>query len=319
MKKIVSLLSIATALFAFDANKIEITPTFNYTIPEGNLDFKKYNGAGIRFGYHYDNFWLDQTELGMEYNNNARYNTDKQKMKTDVFRFYTNAIKGIELTEEMYLYGLLGIGYEYLDHRAYENKNSAFAQYGGGLKFALSENLALRIETRDQIKFNDMEHNLISTIGLSFYFGDNTQKMPQAIATKMLEKQDVNENYKESKTEHTSCEKIISLEGYFGFDQIDINPEFEQKILEVSKVLLENPQYYTILEGHTDNVGTKAYNNKLSLDRADAVAKQLKKAGVSNDRIKIKGYGYDKPAASNETEEGRMKNRRVEAKIFIKE
>ncbi|KAB0630766.1 outer membrane protein A, partial [Burkholderia territorii] len=53
MKKIISLLSLTSVLFAFDTSKIEITPTFNYTVPEGNLDLKNYGGAGIRFGYHH--------------------------------------------------------------------------------------------------------------------------------------------------------------------------------------------------------------------------------------------------------------------------
>lgn len=325
MKKIIGLLSVATALFAFDANKIEITPTFNYTVPEGNLDLKNYGGVGIRFGYHHDDFWLDQTELGIEYYNNAKYNhpQDKQQLRTNVSRFYTNAIKGMDLMDNVYLYGLLGAGYEYLNHGLYENKSGAFAQYGGGLKFALSENLALRFEARDQIKFNNADHNLISTVGLSFYFGNKEQKMPETKNVQMTSTHKMDKNCKEPRKgallDHIGCEKTIALEGHFGFDQITINPEFEQKIQEVGKVLEENPQYYTILEGHTDSTGTKAYNDKLSLDRANAVAKQLEKAGVSKNKIEVKGYGYDKPVAGNDTKEGRAKNRRVEAKFFIKE
>ncbi|MFG5142552.1 outer membrane protein A, partial [Campylobacter lari] len=64
MRKIIGLVSLASALFAFDASKIEITPTFNYTAPEGNLDLKNYSGVGLRFGYHYDDLWIDQAELG---------------------------------------------------------------------------------------------------------------------------------------------------------------------------------------------------------------------------------------------------------------
>lgn len=324
MKKIISLLSLTSVLFAFDTSKIEITPTFNYTVPEGNLDLKNYGGAGIRFGYHYDTFWIDQAELGMEYTNKAKYNNPSNThTDTNVARFYTNAIKGMDITDNVYLYGLLGLGYEYLSNGAYENKSGMFAQYGAGMKFALSDSLALRLEARDQIKFNNGDHNLISSVGLSFYFGKDTPKAPQTTNTTVQAKEQVSRSCPEPRKgallDHIGCEKTIALEGHFGFNQTTINPEFEQKIQEVGKVLEENPQYYTILEGHTDSTGPKAYNQKLSLDRANAVAKELEKAGVSKDKITTKGYGYDKPIASNDTKEGRAQNRRVEAKFFIKE
>ncbi|OCX43143.1 fibronectin-binding protein [Campylobacter ornithocola] len=328
MKKIISLVSLASILFAFDASKIEITPTFSYTTPEGNLDLKNYGGVGLRFGYHYDDLWIDQTELGLEYYDNAKYNNPNNNAHTDtsVSRFYVNAIKGIDLANHVYLYGLLGTGYEYLSHGAYENKSGMFAQYGAGFKFALGEDLALRLEARDQIKFNNGEHNLISSVGLSFYFGNKALKTPQTTTRQIEEKPQVKqidkscpEPRKGALLDHIGCEKTIALEGYFGFDQISINPEFAQKIQEVGKVLEENPQYYTILEGHTDSTGSKAYNQKLSLERAKAVAKELEKTGVVKEKIVTKGYGFEKPKASNETKEGRAQNRRVEAKFFIKE
>lgn len=329
MRKIISLLGIATALFAFDASKIEIIPTFNYTIPEENLDLKNYGGVGLRFGYHYDHLWIDQAELGLEYYDNAKYNNRKDNTytNTSVSRFYVNAIKGIDLANHVYFYGLLGSGYEYLSHGAYENKSGMFAQYGAGFKFALGEDLALRLEARDQIKFNNGEHNLISSVGLSFYFGDKAPKIPQTSTAKQIEEKPQVKQIEKSCPEprkgalldHIGCEKTIALEGHFGFDQVSINPEFAQKIHEVAKVLEENPQYYTILEGHTDNIGSKTYNQKLSLKRAKAVANELERSGVAKEKISTKGYGFDKPAASNDTKEGRAQNRRVEAKFFIKE
>ncbi|EAJ6152147.1 outer membrane beta-barrel domain-containing protein [Campylobacter lari] len=328
MKKIIGLVSLASVLFAFDASKIEITPTFNYTTPEGNLDLKNYGGVGLRFGYHYDDLWIDQAELGLEYYDNAKYNNPNDNIHTDtsVSRFYINAIKGIDLANHVYLYGLLGTGYEYLSHGAYENKSGVFAQYGAGFKFALGEDLALRLEARDQIKFNNGEHNLISSVGLSFYFGNKAPKTSQTTTKQIEEKPQTKqidkscpEPRKGALLDHIGCEKTIALEGHFGFDQISINPEFAQKIQEVGKVLEENPQYYTILEGHTDSTGSKAYNQKLSLDRAKAVAKELEKSGVAKEKIVTKGYGFDKPKASNDTKEGRAQNRRVEAKFFIKE
>jgi outer membrane protein OmpA-like peptidoglycan-associated protein len=66
------------------------------------------------------------------------------------------------------------------------------------------------------------------------------------------------------------------------------------------------------IEGHTDNVGDPAQNRRIALDRVTAVKDALVKAGVSADRVIAEGVGSDRPIASNDTEEGRAKNRRIE-------
>ncbi len=66
------------------------------------------------------------------------------------------------------------------------------------------------------------------------------------------------------------------------------------------------------IEGHTDSIGSKAYNYDLSFKRAGAVVNQLSKKGFRKDSFLIKGYGEDNPIATNETDEGRKQNRRVE-------
>ena len=70
------------------------------------------------------------------------------------------------------------------------------------------------------------------------------------------------------------------------------------------------------IEGHTDNVGTDAMNQKLSNDRAKAVRDYLVSKSISSKRLKTVGYGKSKPIASNDSEEGRAQNRRVEFTIL---
>jgi outer membrane protein OmpA-like peptidoglycan-associated protein len=68
------------------------------------------------------------------------------------------------------------------------------------------------------------------------------------------------------------------------------------------------------LEGHTDSKGTDAYNMKLSQRRVDAIKNYLvEKFGISEDRLKAVGYGESQPIATNDTDEGRQLNRRVQA------
>jgi outer membrane protein OmpA-like peptidoglycan-associated protein len=100
---------------------------------------------------------------------------------------------------------------------------------------------------------------------------------------------------------------------YFDFDKADIKPESEPAIKEIAKLLQENKGLKLYVVGHTDNVGTLDYNLKLSKARADAVVKELTtKHKISPDRLRAFGVASLAPVASNKTEEGRAKNRRVE-------
>ena len=71
-----------------------------------------------------------------------------------------------------------------------------------------------------------------------------------------------------------------------------------------------------LIEGHTDNTGEDAYNQKLSENRAASVESYLITQGIKNSRVTTKGYGESQPLDANETEAGRQKNRRVEVAIY---
>lgn len=94
--------------------------------------------------------------------------------------------------------------------------------------------------------------------------------------------------------------------------QTDSYPELER----ILKFMNENSEIVIEIQGYTDNVGTQERNLKLSQKRADAVAKYLLDKGLPKARIKSKGYGKEKPVADNDTDEGRMQNRRVEFEIM---
>src|SRR5258706_5282436 len=85
---------------------------------------------------------------------------------------------------------------------------------------------------------------------------------------------------------------------------------------ELADLLKRKTMYKLNIDGHTDNVGGKTYNQKLSDSRANAVKKYLTDKGIDSARITAKGYGLTKPIASNNTPEGRQRNRRVEFTIL---
>lgn len=105
-----------------------------------------------------------------------------------------------------------------------------------------------------------------------------------------------------------------TLNVLFDFDKATIKKGYFGDIDNLAKVMKEYPDLNVVIEGHTDNIGTAAYNKKLSQRRADAVKQYLvEKAGIDANRLTAIGYGLTKPIASNATREGRQKNRRVEA------
>ncbi|HEB9326325.1 TPA: fibronectin-binding outer membrane protein CadF [Campylobacter coli] len=326
MKKLLLCLGLASVLLGADNNvKFEITPTLNYNYFEGNLDMDNRYAPGVRLGYHFDDFWLDQLELGLEHYSDVKYTNST--LTTDITRTYLSAIKGIDLGEKFYFYGLAGGGYEDFSKGAFDNKSGGFGHYGAGLKFRLSDSLALRLETRDQISFHNANHSWVSTLGISFGFGAKREKVVaeqvKEVAIELrvaapVQSQCPAEPREGAMLDENGCEKTISFEGHFGFDKVDINPAFEEKIKEIAQILDENARYDTILEGHTDNIGSRAYNQKLSERRAESVAKELEKFGVDKDRIQTVGYGQDKPRSSNDTKEGRADNRRVDAKFILR-
>jgi OOP family OmpA-OmpF porin len=98
----------------------------------------------------------------------------------------------------------------------------------------------------------------------------------------------------------------------FGFDKSDIDIDFAMELDTVGEILNQNPDSYIVLAGHTDSVGSEEYNLALSHQRVEAVADYLaKEFNIDSSRIATFWYGEAAPMASNDTEEGRQKNRRV--------
>ncbi len=102
----------------------------------------------------------------------------------------------------------------------------------------------------------------------------------------------------------------------FGFNEAYLRPEAAGLLKEWVFALRNNPKLRVQVEGHTDAVGALEYNRVLSLQRAKAVKRHLMAEGIEEERVTAVGFGYTKPIADNDTEEGRAKNRRVEIKVL---
>lgn len=107
--------------------------------------------------------------------------------------------------------------------------------------------------------------------------------------------------------------KIVELHGpNFDFNKATLKPSGKKLVDTAVKAMKDNASMRVSVEGHTDAIGSEAYNQKLSEHRANSVRDYMVSQGVASSRITTVGHGKSKPIANNATEDGRAQNRRVE-------
>jgi OOP family OmpA-OmpF porin len=113
-----------------------------------------------------------------------------------------------------------------------------------------------------------------------------------------------------------TAEKVTySADTFFDFDKAVLKPDGKAALDELTTRLQGMNLEVIIAVGHTDAIGTDAYNQKLSIRRAESVKHYLQSKGIDANRIYTEGKGKTQPIASNKTKEGRAKNRRVEVEV----
>jgi OmpA-OmpF porin, OOP family len=113
----------------------------------------------------------------------------------------------------------------------------------------------------------------------------------------------------------TSEKVTFAADAFFDFDKAVLKPEGRAKLDDLISKMSGLNLEVVIAVGHTDSVGTDAYNQRLSVRRAEAVKSYLVSKGVEKNRVYTEGKGEKQPVADNKTAEGRAKNRRVEIEV----
>ena len=329
MKKVAIALCAASLLFGASKYDYELTPLIGYGTPH-KQGIKDEGFFGARIARNLDLPWLSQIELGAEFAPSVKYKDNGydfgKKDKTNIFRGYLDLVKIWQINDTFGIYGLVGAGYQHFSHKSNDKvEKGGFAQAGLGLRFNLTERVALKLEARELIGFRHGKGKELYTLGLGFGLGERYEALPAPAAVIGDEDGDgVLDNVdrcpgtpKGHVVDEWGCEKVIRLDlgVLFAFDSTEITTAYAEKIKEVSDLLVANPDYTVMLEGHTDSIGSAKYNQGLSERRAAAVAKVLMENGVAANRISTVGYGKTQPIADNATKEGRAKNRRVDAKF----
>ena len=287
-------------------------------------------GIGYRFN---DRFSLE----GLYSNSNTELHNGSDAELTDyrLDAFYDLTPWDGSLTP--YLVAGIGELKEDLDNS--KDRDDTRLNAGLGLRKALTENLTLRGDLRALHGLDHSQTESMVNLALTWTFGAPEKPMqaqaapepepaPIAPAPTPLDSDNdgiVDANDLCPKTEsgaavdEVGCVPMeeINLLVEFGFDSANIHHTELDHIDEMGKFLQKYPDIKIKVEGHTDSQGVALYNDQLSQRRAVAVQQMLvEKFGIQKERINAVGMGQNEPVASNDTLEGRQKNRRVVAEIL---
>lgn len=191
-----------------------------------------------------------------------------------------------------------------------ERNGSTFANLGGGAKYYFTENFYARAGVEAQYNIDQGDTEWTPSVGIGLNFGGSSAPAPAPVAepAPVVEEAPV--------TPEPAETVRVELDVKFDFDKSKVKEESYGDIKNLADFMNQYPQTSTTVEGHTDSVGTDAYNQKLSERRASAVREVLvNQYGVGAERVGSVGYGESRPVADNATEAGRAVNRRVEAAV----
>lgn len=187
-----------------------------------------------------------------------------------------------------------------------------------GVDHQATEKLNVRLEYQhindmDDGYFSSVDNNLV-TVGMTYHFGrTNHEPMPEPMVEEPVMEEPEPAPEPQPVAEPQSI--VLSEAGeteMFGFDKATLSDQAAASLQPLVDRLLRHEEATATIVGHTDSKGPAAYNQKLSVERAQAVADVFLDAGIDASRLTVEGKGEADPIASNNTPEGRAQNRRVE-------
>jgi OOP family OmpA-OmpF porin len=231
------------------------------------------------------------------------------------------------------------------------NETALALNVGGGVEWSIGSNWKLITEYGYHSMFNsELEGAVVLlpeevngrdtymtlNLGLLYYFGEGEpsklcEPCPTGIAqewkdvdydriedmiVKHIPKEVTKEVVVEKPMKAMMMDKWVLIGVNFDFDSAKLKAESYPILYDVAKTLLENPEIKVEIQGYCDYIGSDAYSQQLSEDRAETVKMFLVSKGVDQNRLTTVGYGRRNPVADNKTEEGRAMNRRIEFRIL---
>lgn len=343
MRRIFSLLLtinmvLAASLVSADEGQFYIAPGLQWMNFDDTVNLENDEGYFFGLGYDFSDTWSAEFSIfELEPNRFAGGSVDVDHWKINGFYDFDYDFAGFQP------FAVTGLG-----NTNFDGDNEMTWDWGGGVKYEISDNLVWRTAARTYNYFDrDREDaDLGIDTSLIFYFGGD--KRPQAsspapsraAATPAREPApaaapratiadadrdgvaDADDKCPETPRNYAvdsdGCpipvEEVarVELMVNFDFDKADVKSEYYDEIQEVTDFMKQYTDVVIELEGHTDSRGTEAYNQGLSERRASAVMDvMIERFGISRARVSSSGFGESQPVASNDTDSGRADNRRV--------
>lgn len=233
-----------------------------------------------------------------------------------------------------------GVGFAYNDVLPDSNDDENFvANVGAGFVTApLTENGFIRVRGEGRYIYDDFADGLYDIrfgLGLEFSLGGRapTPAVEERVEVVQVptgvldsdgdgvidDRDDCPGTPAGTRVDGRGCplEAVLELRGVtFEFDRARLRPDAETILAWAVELLQKYPEMRVEVAGHTDNIGSAEYNQRLSLQRAEAVREHFIAKGIAADRLEVRGYGFDEPKVDNDTELNRERNRRVELRVL---
>ncbi|MHB1370759.1 MAG: OmpA family protein [Pseudomonadaceae bacterium] len=206
-----------------------------------------------------------------------------------------------------------GVAHQSIGQAARSGRDhSTYANLGAGLKYYFTENLFAKASVDGMHNIDRGDSEWMAGVGVGLNFGGGARQVAAVEPTPEPAPAPIVDTEPEPAPEVVRVE----LDVKFDFDKSRVREESYGDIKNLADFMQQYPQTSTVVEGHTDSVGTDQYNQRLSERRAEAVRDVLvNQYGVEGGRVNSVGYGESRPVADNATDAGRQINRRVEAEV----
>jgi len=319
--------------YSANAGSLELSPFIGGYFFENEENLKDKPVYGVRLGYGLsEKFGLEGVfeYVNTRVDDRSEPTTDRPPFgspdgSVKNYLYHLDAVYNFLPYKSFSPYVAAGVGGAHFDPSDSDNSDRFLANFGGGVKYWVSDSFALRADVRDKVTFNETFHNIEATIGVVIGKRPKAKAVPveaappppppppPAIEEKPAPPAPTPPPEPVPEVEEVQFEKV-----HFDFDKADISPEAKGILDGHIQVMKNEPDIMLIIEGHACAHGTDDYNMDLSRRRADNVRDYFVANGIGAERLKTEYYGESRlampetPTAENKYSPEAIANRRVE-------
>lgn len=331
---VIAIMTISTSGFAGERPQaFSVSPFIGGYTFDGTQHLKTGPVFGLRLGYNITENWAAEGVFDF-----VPSETTRGDHHVNAYSYRLDLLYNIMPSRTVVPYLAVGGGgttFEYLHGNGHDS--DATFNFGGGVKYFVTDSIALRGDVRQLLAFEDTtQFNWEYTAGVSFQFGGKKAVSSPPLARAEPETSPAgSQRPVATPTQEVTAQPeaplgpipaaepspermkyCVNLDIEFDINKADIRPQYHDQVAKVGDFMKRNTTTTATIEGYADEVGNDEDNMRLSQQRAESVVKYLVDTfGIEPSRLSAKGYGKTRPGFDNSTDAGRQKNRRIVAII----